>query len=257
MDRKGAILWIIVAFGFLSAVLFYNTLDITGSRSAFIGKVQLNAIEKMGEGEKILFFIDKGAEYAVHEAAYDLGKNHGGIGCQWGEYVIWRFEGACNPVDNIEYKFKEYFNIHLNAYLSVLYEVYSVDTRYDISDIELKDGKIIGRAKKNIVLEGEGIIYNIKPYFSTDMDYDLGIYEAALKEIEESADCLVTEEKNLNNCIPGWKIEKGNKVIVFEIESEEKYPIFEYELQLKPIVINFAMDIGDIEAKASETEGLT
>ena len=256
MNRKGTILLILVAFGFLSVVLLFHTLDVTGSKSAFIGKIQLDAIEKMGEGEKILFFIEKGAEYAVHEAAYDLGKRHGGVRCQWGEYVIWRFEGECNPVDNIEDKFKEYFNIHLNAYLSVLYEVYSVDARYNISDIELEGGKIIGKSNKDIVLSDENVVYKIKPHFSTDMDYDLNIYRDILKKIEESADCLITEEKDLNNCIAGWRIEKGDKIFIFEIEGKEKYPIFENKLELRPITINFAMTVDDIEAKASGTEGL-
>lgn len=256
MNRKGTILLILVAFGFLGVVLLFYTLDISGSKSSSIGKLQLDAIGKMAEGEKILFFIDKSAEYSIHEALYDLGKKHAGVRCQWGGYTIWKFEGECNPTRNVRNKFKEYFNLRFNSYLSVLKEVYSVDIRYTVDDIGLEGGKVLGKSNSVIELGDKDVIYKIRPRFSVDMNYDLNIYEEILKKIEKSADCLVTEEKDLNKCIPGWKIEKGNNIFVFEIVSEKKYPIFEDKLELRPITINFAMIVDDIKSKASETEGL-
>ena len=194
-----------------------------------IGELQGNIIKTYGEGERVLFFIERSALWAREQAIRELGENAGMIEYKCKEDVdgelLWVWDSKCNA-NEIEKNYFTYLNKNLNFYFDK-YEDFKIEK--DNYEFEIKEKKLMGKSKKPLEFWiYKGILkvgnYYLKPDFYIDFDYDLNIYN----NLYEKALYIENNCKD-ENCakeqLKDYKAEVKSMENFFDVEVNEGYII--------------------------------
>lgn len=256
MNKKGIFVPTLVVVTLVILIYAYVVLTTKGldlpSPSKVIGEVQLKMVEQYQRGEEILLYVDQAAKHSGYKAADDLGENGGfynNFPCdRIKEYTIWQLSGECNPVENLEDNFKNYFNKNLNVYLRSYPGVKIPVNNYEYTlKILDEDLEITGLAKDSIttkVAKDFEIEYAILPSFKQKIKYSLSDYQKIIDEIkkEDTLDCLKRSSEDLKNCLWEryefeWKIKKEGDIVKFDVGKAYLF---------KPIIIKFAINLTNL-----------
>ena len=194
-----------------------------------IGELQGEIIKTYGEGERVLFFIERSVLLARDKAIEELGQNGGIINEKCKENIngkslgIW--DSKCN-VDEIKKNIFFYLNKNLNFYLEK-YEDFKIEK--DNYEFEIKEKKLIGKSKKPLsfsVYRGDINVgnYLVEPDFSINFDYDLGIYNKLYEKALYIADNC-KEEDCAKEQLKDYKVEIKTMENFFGIEVDAGYTI--------------------------------
>ncbi len=229
--RKGSIFEPLLLLALLISLTYaFYTFQYTAQPDKMkIGDLQGNIIKAYGEGERVLFFIEKSALLAREQAIKELGENAGMIEYKCKEDVdgklLWVWGSKCNA-NEIEKNYFAYLNKNLNFYLEK-YGDFKIEN--DNYEFEIKEKKLIGKSKKPlefwIYREKQKVgNYYAKPDFSIDFDYDLSIY----KNLYEKALYIENNCKD-ENCakeqLKDYKAEIKTMENFFDVEVNAGYPI--------------------------------
>lgn len=138
-----------------------------------LGEREIRMIEAVKDIEKILFYIDLAAGYAIPQTLFDLAQRGGILEPKCGKYlnyVIWYDGNECYPdIKEVNKNFNLLCNKNLNPYL----EQYGLNNNY----ICIIDNSIKGYAIKNLVIDvGKEISYKsdiTKPIIKVSHKYKL------------------------------------------------------------------------------------
>ena len=126
MNRKGTVIGILTALGFLAALIVYlnvNPEDVS-QYEKYLGDIQFKVLSAYYGSENLMFFYDKVIEYGVYESVYELGQK-GGFNkeseCgEYNSYSVWYDKSSlkkCYP-RNLEKDFFSLFEKNFNEMIS-------------------------------------------------------------------------------------------------------------------------------------------
>ncbi len=152
MDRKATIVLLVSSIGFLVTALLLLNHNIRLET----GKMHLELLGTAAEGEQLLFFLDKSAEYALEGAVADVK-----------DFCIENERGCEN-------KLKERFEQHFSSYVNLAnaeygaefgVEDYELDYEYNPASITFS---VAGRSK--ISIQRDDIVYSVVHDFGVSGD---------------------------------------------------------------------------------------
>ncbi|NQV09288.1 hypothetical protein HQ529_05550 [Candidatus Woesearchaeota archaeon] len=231
-----------------------------------IGERQFKLFNIYNQGEKVLLYVDLASKFAAKQSVYDLGKNSGFFyeqGC--GEYMgvkVWKNStDECFP--DVYNSFIGFFEYNLDEQLRI--------TPYNISlnnyDFVVGKTKITGIATRNIFLNKSNITYSIKPSFTTEMDYDLSIYDKlktqsteliwSCFDVDGFMGCINTKIQEYKQDGVEWEVVGcGNssnipndkcteeRFVSFSVKTGDVFSVYDYdegENKFRNITIGFAL----------------
>ncbi|MFC1704945.1 hypothetical protein ACFLZ6_01300 [Nanoarchaeota archaeon] len=267
--KKGMVLILVlgVLFGIMIMPLLYIRLE--EKRFQFdreIGDIQYSAIELYQEADKVLFYVDESARYAVHQAVYDLALNGGFAEVNQAliGYAIWAPGNYPEPKKALPVFVDKYLNEYLAAYPETL-----PINNYDYF-VDQKDKlEVNGIAAINLDFNKEdeketySTDYSIKPSFKVIMDYNIYDYEllnqASYEMVNYVANC--EGEKTFDECVTESVSDANSKLISrnmqidegpnsgrtygFSAKSSKKviaYDSSDSKTEFRPVVIKFALE---------------
>ena len=126
MNKKGTVIGILTALGFLAALIVYlnvNPEDVS-QYEKYLGDIQFKVLSAYYDGESSMFFYDKVIEYGVYKGVYELGQK-GGFNeeseCgEYNGYNVWYDKSSpkkCYP-KNLEKDFFGLFEKNFNEMIS-------------------------------------------------------------------------------------------------------------------------------------------
>src|SRR3989344_5115392 len=125
MNRKGTVIGILTALGFLAALIVYlNVNPEDNPYEKYLGDIQFKVLSAYYGSENLMFFYDKVIEYSVYESVYELGQKGGfnkESGCgEYNSYSVWYDKSSlkkCYP-RNLEKDFFSLFEKNFNEMIS-------------------------------------------------------------------------------------------------------------------------------------------
>ncbi len=189
MNKKGAVISILIVLGFIFAAIIYFSSDKEKGSMGYgnyLGEVQLKTLNAYWDAEEDLYYLDQIVKLSAEQSIYDLGQKGGygfskGSGCgNYLGYSIWfDTNKECYPKrgENIlTENFFEFFNNYLaegaeNSYGYLPKENYKAE--FYSEDYNSKDYYVKGSSDEDIeidisVLKAESKFYGDKEPSSTD-----------------------------------------------------------------------------------------
>jgi len=231
-NKKSQVLVYGLIFGLLLAIAtFYMAYYLKILPKDYLGENSLIILKAGSEAEKTSLYIRLSAQYASEDSIIQLAEKGGFDSAKCGEnkgYNLMNNDlGSCFP--DYESNLKSIFARNLDLYLSK----YPKDIPREY-EIELKDStKFNGKAISTINIKGKNLTskqeplmeYKIIPYFSSEVDFDLNIFEG-IKTKAAALISLCEKEAELEKCISqnsNWNIvEVDSRTVNFDIDSQKK-----------------------------------
>ena len=222
-SKKGTVLLWLAVFGLIAALgIFLAMTAVEKEPGVYKGKQQLELLGVYNDAEKILFYVDQCAKYAVPNALEEISEKGGFFeispcGMYLG-YQVWNEE--CMP--DYEENVKSAIDKRLNPYFAE--KVYDITIPKDNYDYLILDNGIAGIAKEDLhfytPFPGR-IEYYVKPSFTVRVEHGIGEYNTltfqVLALIERCKD-----SENLGKCVEENKPDGWNLNYCDMFSSEER-----------------------------------